>query len=197
MYDSSVYDIISEDFSRTRYKMWPSVIKFLDNLRHKYILDVGCGNGKNQTIHSKDILFESCDLSKLCQITQKRFNNVSIANMTHLPYRSNSFDACICIAAFHHLDTIESRHMCLREIKRILRESGQCIITVWVPDKYKESEAMIPWTLKKEGSIEIVHRYYHIFTKDELFNLISTYFVILKIEYQKENWNVTCTNDLS
>lgn len=41
------YEIISEHFSASRYKEWPRVAKFIQQLEpFAYILDAGCGNGK-------------------------------------------------------------------------------------------------------------------------------------------------------
>ena len=43
-----VYESISDHFSQTRYKVWPSVKKFLDEIPdNASVLEVGCGNGKN------------------------------------------------------------------------------------------------------------------------------------------------------
>ena len=42
-----VYDKIAPHFSHTRYKPWPKVEKFLNELEDgQMVLDVGCGNGK-------------------------------------------------------------------------------------------------------------------------------------------------------
>ena len=42
------YDVNSNDFSNTRYSIWDVVKKFNDSINSKsYILDAGCGNGKN------------------------------------------------------------------------------------------------------------------------------------------------------
>ncbi|KAK4049912.1 tRNA methyltransferase, has a role in tRNA modification [Microbotryomycetes sp. JL221] len=42
-----VYDLIAQDFSRTRHSRWPFVERFLDSLEPgSIVLDAGCGNGK-------------------------------------------------------------------------------------------------------------------------------------------------------
>jgi len=42
-----VYDKIAPHFSSTRYKAWPMIVKFLNNLeKGSIVADVGCGNGK-------------------------------------------------------------------------------------------------------------------------------------------------------
>lgn len=43
----AVYDRIAKHFSHTRYKPWPKVRAFLEDLpRYSLVVDVGCGNGK-------------------------------------------------------------------------------------------------------------------------------------------------------
>ena len=42
-----MYDKIAPHFSNTRYKPWPQVVNFLNDLEEGSLLcDVGCGNGK-------------------------------------------------------------------------------------------------------------------------------------------------------
>lgn len=49
-----VYEKIAPHFSNTRYKPWPNVVKFLNELPDgAVVLDVGCGNGKYLGVNSK------------------------------------------------------------------------------------------------------------------------------------------------
>ena len=42
-----VYEKIAPHFSNTRYKPWPKIAEFLNNLEPgSVVADVGCGNGK-------------------------------------------------------------------------------------------------------------------------------------------------------
>jgi len=48
-----VYEKIAPHFSNTRYKPWPKIEKFLNELRPGSLnLDVGCGNGKYLHVNS-------------------------------------------------------------------------------------------------------------------------------------------------
>lgn len=58
-----VYDDIAHHFSNTRYKAWPIVESFIQNLAAFSLgLDVGCGNGKNMIIRQHDLLCTGFDL---------------------------------------------------------------------------------------------------------------------------------------
>lgn len=47
MYVKNVYNSISEHFSHTRYKPWPSVKEYLMKIPENSLVgDIGCGNGK-------------------------------------------------------------------------------------------------------------------------------------------------------
>jgi alkylated DNA repair protein alkB family protein 8 len=65
-----VYDHIAEDFSKSRYKMWPLVENFVNDIPNDALVgDFGCGNGKN-LINKKDNgigLEVSINLAKICK----------------------------------------------------------------------------------------------------------------------------------
>lgn len=49
-----VYEKIAPHFSNTRYKPWPNVVKFLNELPDcSIVADVGCGNGKYLGVNPK------------------------------------------------------------------------------------------------------------------------------------------------
>lgn len=49
-----VYDKIAPHFSHTRYKPWPKIEKFLNELEPgSVVCDVGCGNGKYLGVNPK------------------------------------------------------------------------------------------------------------------------------------------------
>lgn len=52
-----------------------------------------------------------------------------------LPFREESFDACLSIAVIHHFATTERRVSALRELARILRIGGRLMITVWAMEQ--------------------------------------------------------------
>lgn len=70
-YVRRVYEKISKNFSNTRYKAWPAVVRFLEGVCNQVTtngdlprigIDVGCGNGKNMLACSSDVCVIGLDL---------------------------------------------------------------------------------------------------------------------------------------
>jgi len=60
---AEVYGQIAEHFSSTRYKAWPVVERYMHELPLGSVgADIGCGNGKNMILRSKDIFTIGLDL---------------------------------------------------------------------------------------------------------------------------------------
>ena len=56
-----VYDAIAEHFSATRYKGWPKVDNFLNEIeKNSIVVDIGSGNGKYHNIN-KDVYIVGFD----------------------------------------------------------------------------------------------------------------------------------------
>jgi ubiquinone/menaquinone biosynthesis C-methylase UbiE len=108
---------------------------------------------------------------------QAEKNNVNFefetGNIMKLPFENEKFDYAISFAVIHHLDSERKRLKALSEMRRILKKDGKIFISVRnkdYPEYYDyEKDVYIPW--KHNG---IKHqRYFHLFTKDELENLIK------------------------
>ena len=52
------------------------------------------------------------------------------SDITRLPFRSNLFDALICVAVLHHLATKRRRIEAFKELARVMRVGGQLLFTV-------------------------------------------------------------------
>ncbi|KAJ8675399.1 hypothetical protein QAD02_011185 [Eretmocerus hayati] len=140
-YVHGVYDEISNHFNETRHKQWPNVAKFIEKLETGgLLLDVGCGNGK-YLFGQSDTFRIGCDRSfGLAEICQTRGFQVVLADCLQLPYKSNTFDAALCIAVIHHLSTHERRKKAISEIIRVLRTGGRALIYVWAKEQKRGSE---------------------------------------------------------
>jgi SAM-dependent methyltransferase len=194
-----VYNKISDRFDVSRVRIWGSVRRFLDPLPlNSFLLDIGCGNGKN-ILYRKDLQFEGIDLSeKLVNICKNKNLKVQLGNMINLPYENKKFDNAICIASYHHLDNDNDRKKALSEMYRVLKKDGRVLITVWAMEQdndshvsFKKKDEMVPWKSNEDGNI--YYRYYHIYAKGDLEEEIKRLcpeFTIQHIEFELGNWSI-------
>lgn len=105
------------------------ILKMIDNFENKKILEIGTGTGRfSKEILKKEALFFGIDYS-FNMLLKTRFNCLSLkkdlflsqADGYNLPFKDNSFDACICINVLNHM---EYHERCLCEINRVLKPGG-------------------------------------------------------------------------
>jgi len=189
------YNLIVEHFSATRNRVWPE-IKFLFE---KYIkpndkvLDLGCGNGrfyeviKNYT--ENYIGVDNC--KSLIGIAREKYPyaDFKTADAFNLPFSENCFDKIYSIAVLHHIPSKRLRLKFLKEIKRVLKPKGLCVLTVWKAREKRLRSSLLKFTLLKllflskldfkdiflpwkESKDNVrFNRYYHFFSKKELVDL--------------------------
>ena len=180
----NIYDIISKHFSTTRKIIWPKVEDFINTFKsNSLILDIGCGNGKNMGSR-EDCIYIGLDACENLMKQAKLKSNCSyiVGNCINLPFESNSFHYAMSIAIIHHLSTESRRLQAIQEINRILKKDGEALIYVWAYEQprfenEKSQDVNVKWMLQKKYSEkkendEIFYRYYHLFKKNELENLI-------------------------
>ena len=120
------------------------------------------------------------------------FAAARLAEAINLPFPNNFFDKVYCISVFHHIPSPELRIKFLEEVKRVLKPEGLLVLRVW--DFWKRKigfklllkfsflkiigaskldffDAFIPWKDQK-GKV-LIQRYFHLFTKKELENLVK------------------------
>tara|TARA_B100001057_G_C22816966_1_gene937841 strand:- start:122 stop:757 length:636 start_codon:yes stop_codon:yes gene_type:complete len=181
-YVLNTYNKIAHHFDKTRHSVWPKVQEFINSLHtNSLVADIGCGNGKNMC--RDDIRFEGIDFCpKFVEICKSNGKNAIIGNCIDIPFEDSRFDASISIAVIHHLYKEEDRKQAIDELIRITKSGGKIMIYVWafIPSKHKEQDSMIPWKLQDKyrdtnhnNKQNIINRYYHLFIKDELLNLVD------------------------
>lgn len=239
-----VYNVIGDHFSNTRHSPWPQVTTFISSLpQSALVLDVGCGNGKYLKLRRGEIVMMGCDNStNLCGICSEQGFESLVCDITNLPYRSQQFDAAICIAVIHHLASKERRLAAFKELSRVVVKGGRVLVYVWAMEQryqqknskylkdsdvkssnigediksidfnsieinsqlvmpvhvnrtpFKQQDTLVPWHLsgdfKQSPEQEVLHRYYHLFTKGEVDELCKDLSEIeLKQEYYDQgNW---------
>lgn len=204
-YVKCVYNIIADDFNRTRYSYWDYVYKFILSLKpDDSILDLGCGNGKYLSVRQDLDLYALDNCENLIQIVKNKYPLVKtfLSDVSTTPFDSNKFDSIISIAVIHHLATQERRIDMIREIIRVLKPGGHALITAWATEQSNtntlkkatkisdSNDWFIPWEDKKKKIIS--QRFYHLFEKDEFEQLLSNFsnITIVDSKYDKDNWNI-------
>ncbi len=198
---SQVYNVIADDFSKTRYKTWPAVAEFIDTFKiNSMNADIGCGNGKN-ILYRPELKFKGMDITpEFVKICNQRNLDVVEGNILSIPFESNFFDNVICIAVLHHLENKEDRINAICQLLRITKSSGKIMIYVWAFEQPSESkrqfdtqDEMVSFK-KRDGTI--YYRYYHLYKQNELEQEIncailkSNLNVIIKSGYERGNWYV-------
>jgi tRNA (uracil-5-)-methyltransferase TRM9 len=201
-YVYKTYNEIAKDFDDTRFCRWNSVRLFLDSLeKYSLIADIGCGNGKYMKYKQNELFYIGNDTSiELLNIFNQKMNNITniiLANGIQLPYKNNSFDAVISIAVLHHIYKPENRLLFISELIRICKPNGIIHITVWADTINKKKcksygeiagDYLISWKNKYS-------RYYHLFNKDEIINMMDNYKnITYELIYEMENWCITIKN---
>ena len=193
-YVKDVYNNISSNFDNTRTYTWGWINETVNALpKNSIICDLGCGNGRNMM--NKDYNFIGVDNSKeLLKICKNKGLNVIEGEMCNIPLRSSSIDAVICIAAFHHLSTVERRIKALLEMKRVVKSGGKVVISVWSIEQpaktrrtfNKYGDTIVKWDQRGK----IYDRYYYIFKLDEIKELFN------KVEMELESHIWDCGNEI-
>jgi ubiquinone/menaquinone biosynthesis C-methylase UbiE len=195
------YDLIAEKFSATRKKFWRD-LNFIKSYSRpgNRVLDYGCGNGRLLEILPQGIEYHGIDISQKLLAEAKRkyptdgrrrayFKKISPV-ITRLPFPDNHFDAIYSIAVLHHLPGKESRLTLAGEFKRILRPSGYLIVSVWnlwqlryfprIFQNWKGKilrQSRLGWNdcyiSFKDNQGNVFFRYYHAFTRKELYQLLK------------------------
>ena len=193
-YVKPVYEEISNHFSNTRHYKWPWITSFIESLpKQSLIYDICCGNGRNMNYSDYNFIgIDNCE--GFVDICNKKGLNCINGDMCYLPFKNNSCEALINIAGFHHLDTVERRIIALKEAKRVCKDNGKILISVWSknqPEKTKRQFEKYGDNLvdyNKNG--KVFKRYYYIFKIDEIKNLFND----TGLKIIQHNWN--CGNEI-
>jgi ubiquinone/menaquinone biosynthesis C-methylase UbiE len=185
------WDSIAKSFDKTRRKTWSECINFIKNAPNDcIILDLACGNGRHlipSAKHCKKSI--GIDVSKeMLKVVQEKIAKENITNnhlihssAENLPLKSKTIDIVLYIAALHSIPGKENRVKSLKEIKRILKNDGKALVSVWTRYQDKFRKSFLKQSLNKEKKTDFgdkyiywtqnklnIPRYYHLYSKKEL-----------------------------
>lgn len=194
------YREIATQFDATRKKyLWPELQKILNSLTNDcWLLDVGCGNGRLiENLKNKKINYLGVDNSaELIKLAIANYPGYSfklgdVLKLTAVT--EQRFDLVISVAVLHHLPSKELRLEALKQLKERTKAGGQIIFSVWKlwPNKKYQKylwrnffkkitlrsrldfgDILFPW--KNNQGEAVSERYYHVFTKRGLKNLVKS-----------------------
>lgn len=185
------YNLIAQDFSRTRGNIWPEILFLFDSLRTgDKVLDLGCGNARFfETIKNRGAKYFGLDTSEnLINIAKSRYpqSKLFTGSALSLPFKDDCFDHIYSIAVFHQIPSKEFRLQFLKEAKRVLKQNGSLTLVVWRASHKKDLKVYFKYTiLKLLGKTKLdfgdvmypwadrIERYYHFFSKRELKSLVK------------------------
>jgi len=157
------------------FRHWSIFGKELAELSRRWqkgkLLNIGCAHGpdflpfkQNFDLYGVDF---STDMLRFARKYSKKFNfaaNLSLADISYLPYYDESFDWAISVATYHHVKSKEERQATLSELRRVLKPGGEAFITVWNRWQprfwFSRREVAVPWQ-KRDKTL---YRYYYLFS---------------------------------
>ena len=206
--DKEVWERIAKSFDKTRRKPWSKCIEFIDSMEKKGLfLDIGCGNGrhlipaarKNELVIGIDF---SMNMLRVCRnnLENSEIRNYALlqADARYLPFKDDCFDYVIFIASLHNIRGRDNRIMALREMRRVLKEDGKGLISVW--SRWQDRfffhflKEFFLRNYEEFGDIEIMWkrddinlpRFYHLYSRREFMEDIKrASFVIERVESVK------------
>jgi len=161
------------------FRHWSIFRKELETLARRWqkgrLLNIGCAHGPDflpftQSFELYGIDF-STEMLKFARRYAQKFNFVvqlSLADVSLLPYADEAFDWAISVATYHHIRYPEERQKAFYELWRVLRPGGEAFITVWhhwQPRFWLKGKGVaVPWRMKDKT----LYRYYYLFSYPEL-----------------------------
>ncbi len=139
------------------------------------LLNIGCAHGPDFLPFRQSFDLYGMDFStemlRFARKYSQKFNftvNLSLADVSHLPFPDGVFDWAISVATYHHIKGKRERLKSLRELRRVLRPGGEAFITVWNHWQprfwFSGKEVAVPWRTKDKT----LERYYYLFSYPEL-----------------------------
>ena len=188
------YEQIAIGYNRVRAQPWKECVDFIRSLNTGgLMLDLGCGNGRHTWISalqghetigvdfSKNMLVVARKKLKSIPAPASIFHLV-LADVSHLPFRNDSFDHILYIATLHNLPSHSLRVKSLHEVRRVLKAGGKCLISVWRRLQFRFLLKVVGIYLKKIAGIEedfevlvpwkmnglSVYRYFYLYSGKQL-----------------------------
>jgi ubiquinone/menaquinone biosynthesis C-methylase UbiE len=194
-----IWDVIAFPWKSFRNNPVKEVREFLKDKKGK-LIDIGCGSGRN-FIKNKDIEVYAVDFSKnMIKLAEEysRKNKIHAkifkADAWYLPFPANFFNIGIYISALHCIPHKIKRENSIQELYRVLKPGARALISVWdkEQEKFRNSKKniILKWGINQDdGSRKEYSRYYYLYDRKEINELIEKYFKIIRTyEYEEREY---------
>lgn len=180
---SNVYDEIAGSWYSRRH--WTRFRAELDAVAQRWgggrLLNVGCAHGPDFLPFGGKFELWGLDSSPAMISLAAKYSAkfkfaaaLMVADAVSLPFRDNSFDFVISVAAYHHILDKQGRLQAFRELRRVLKPGGEVFLTVW--NRWQREfigrgpEVIVPWKTKNKQHL----RRYYLFTYPEITGLLKS-----------------------
>lgn len=181
------YNLIASEFSSKREYLSDDILYFKKYIQdNDNILDFGCGNGRLVDLFDKTTVnYQGVDISEnLIKIARERHPHYKFDTIKKIPldFKEESFNKIFALAVFHHIPSSKKRLEYLNELKRVLKEGGIVVLTVWhIPyekvlqyEKVSTGEDDVLVPFKNSAGKSLADRFFHIFSKDKLEEFVKS-----------------------
>lgn len=212
-YISSViryYDSISSEYEEVHIIPWmDSFLKVEEDIIVRIIssssnvLDLGCGSGRHLINLSRKCNVIGVDISKqmLIRLKKKCTVQVILSNIINIPFKNETFNVVLLTYnTYGHIPRVSLRQKVLFEIKRVLKNKGLLILSVWLEDALNYWEKLpgykIYYCRDENNSVIVSNKksplhYVHTFTISEVKENINQHFEINSIIYIDRDGNIS------
>lgn len=202
------YNRIAMEFSNKRQGLTPDILEFEKFIsKNDKVLDFGCGNGRvYELVARSQANYTGVDNSSgLIEQAKNIYPDAKFKFMEDLnDFPDNSFDIILFLAVIHHIPSEDLRAKLLSDLKRVLKPGGKLILTAWdlwsVKDNYKPliggDENDILYDFKNSTGKVLAQRYIHVFSKEELDNLVAGVGLKIIDSYQNSRGNKKVNHNL-
>ena len=120
------------------------------------ILDAGCGTGglANDCAHFGYVAAIDINPTAIKFARKKNISSVKKASVCCLPFKSNFFDAVLCLDVLYHRDVPDDQEA-ERELYRVLKRGGVLILRVPAFEFLRGSHDIVVYTKKRYKASEI------------------------------------------
>lgn len=166
------YQLISEDFSRTRQKSWRGWDRVGELLKNQdSVLDIACGNGRFYGfLQDKGLKTEYLGIdssSKLLSEAKRKYPKATFEKMDvlqRLPERI--FDVIVVFGFTHHIPNGGFRQKWFEKVANLIKLNGFLVLTFWNYNSLGKplgKDEIGFW-----GKDEKYRRYIHIYSDEEI-----------------------------